>query len=121
MLFIAPARYFQLAGLVKSLRGKGAAVDLSHLRVALSGGAAMSADLQKTCSEVLGVAIAQAYGCTEHLLVSADTVPPTVGSVGKLGAGVRAKVRYRPPPARGTHSVCGHPTPHEFAALCRLP
>ncbi|XP_034250546.1 4-coumarate--CoA ligase 1-like [Thrips palmi] len=92
MLFIAPARYFLLAGHVKALRKKGVVVDLSSLRVALAGGAAMSADLQKTCSEVLGVGIVQAYGCTEHLILSADTLPPRFGSAGKLGAGVRAKL-----------------------------
>lgn len=91
-LFIAPARYFLLAGLVKALRAKGGVVDLSFMRVAISGGAPMSADLQKTCSEVLGVPIVQAYGCTEHLLVSADAAPPRYGAVGKLCAGMRIKL-----------------------------
>lgn len=92
MTFIAPARYFLLAGLVKSLREKGTAVDLSNWRIGIAGGAPMTADLQKTCSQVLGVPIAQGFGCTEVLLASSDDPPVRIGSVGKLAPGVRARL-----------------------------
>lgn len=96
MTFLAPARYMLLAGLVKNLRQGGAEVRLPHLRAAMAGGAAMTAEVQRTCSEVLGVPVAQGYGCTEHLLVSSDDSPtPRCGSVGKLAGGVRARVSSR--------------------------
>ena len=85
--------------------GAEAVTGLAHLRLVVSGGAALSAALASTCEQRLGISVCQGYGLSEAAPVIAVGVPGRVkaGSVGQVLPG--QEVQIADPDQRGVGEI----------------